>query len=599
MRTKPILRLGLILFTVWGMALLLGACQPLGERSEHANPDWSRGLRLGRASVNDAVALLPAPGGERLYLAWVTRRHYDGRELLHITQREASGRLVSEREVEEIEVYHPVSVRLAPAGGLLHLFWVDGPASERTLFHALVDGRGWLHKEPQPLSPSGLSVNGYALASQPDGSIALVMSASEGAKAGLFLVRLAEDGGILLASTPLGAAGVDPALQGDAAGTLHLLWAEELTYGERALYYGTIASPSYVLASPTRLASFPAGLGLVNHPPALALVGEQVYAFWSIERRGGGLTAPMANTFYTVFPLGKPEEALAPRQVIIPPWNHPLYTEVKSALPIRHLASIGHGEEASDFIYFPYTPEGLQGEELPVAFAVEVVGRTKRIVQVIMTYWRGGGELFGYQIAGQTASASSHPVLARDDQGNLHLAWLDTAGFGNYDVYYASTSPAARAYLNRWTLSDLATRLLNFLWGVVQAMGFMPVILAWGFLPLVIIVVYVLFVPEADLTQRTSLAVLGFASLLYVALKYSLRPGWLMALPLPPGLPSDTADLLILFAPLAISAMAALFTALWCRRKQFAVSIFPAFGLFVLADALMTLILYVPAVLRE
>ncbi|MBC7238738.1 MAG: hypothetical protein H5T71_01395, partial [Chloroflexi bacterium] len=186
-----------------------------------------------------------------------------------------------------------------------------------------------------------------------------------------------------------------------------------------------------------------------------------------------------------------------------------------------------------------------------------------------------------------------------DDQGHLHLAWLDTAGFGTYDVYYASTSPAARAYLNRWTLSDLAARLLNFLWGVVQAMGFMPVILAWGFLPLVIIVVYVLFVPEADLTRRTSLAVLGFASLLYVALKYSLRPGWLMALPLPPGVPSDTADLLILFTPLAISAVAALFTALWCRRKGFAVSIFLAFGLFVLADALMTLILYVPAVLRE
>ncbi|MBC7256069.1 MAG: hypothetical protein H5T66_08215, partial [Chloroflexi bacterium] len=268
---KPILRLGVILFTLILAALLLGACQPLEERSEHANPDWSRGLRLGKASVNDAVALMPAPGGERLYLAWVTRRHYDGRELLHVTQREASGRLVSEREVEEIEVYHPVSVRLAPAGGLLHLFWVDGPASERTLFHALVDGRGWLQKEPQPLSPSGLSVNGYALASQPDGSVALVISVSEGAKSSLLFARLAEDGGILLASTPLGAPGVDPALQQDAAGTLHLLWAEELTYGERALYYGMIVPPSYALTSPVRLASFPSGLGLVNRPPALAL----------------------------------------------------------------------------------------------------------------------------------------------------------------------------------------------------------------------------------------------------------------------------------------------------------------------------------------
>ncbi len=594
---KYTLRFGLGLFAI-GLAILLGACQPSGARSERANPDWSRGLRLGEAAVNDAVALLPAPGGERLYLAWVTRRHYDGREMLQTAQLEASGRLLSEREVEEIEVYHPVSVRLAPAGGFLHLFWIDGPASARTLFHALVDGRGWIQREPQPLSPEGLTANGYALASEPDGSVTLVLSASEGAKANLFLVRLAADGGILLPSTSLGTPGVDPALQRDASGTLHLLWAEELTYGERALYYGAIAPASNALTAPVRLASFPSGLGLVNHPPALALADGQVYAFWSIERRGGGMTAPMANTFYTLFPLGKPEEALAPRQVAIPPWNHPLYREVEGSPPARHLALSTRGEEASDFIYFPYAPEGAHNGDLPVAFAVELVGRTKRIVQVIMTYWRGG-ELFGYQIVGQTASASSHPVLAWDDRGNLHLAWLDTAGFGAYDVYYASTSPAARAYLNRWTFTDLAVRLLNLLWGVVQAMGFMPVILAWGFLPLVIIVVYVLFVPEADLTRRTSLAVLGFSSLLYVALKYSLRPGWLMALPLPPGLPSDAADLLILFAPLAISAVAALLTALWCRRKQFAVSIFPAFGLFVLADALITLIIYVPAVLRE
>lgn len=587
---------GFLIFSLAGV--LLGACQPLGERSERANPDWSRGLRLGKAAVNDAPALLPTPEGERLYLAWVTRRHYDGRELIHFAQLEASGRLLTERDIEEIEVYHPVSVRLAPAGEFLYLFWIDGPAAARALSYTLVDARGWLQRDPQVLSPSGLAVTSYALATQSDGSIDVVLSAEAGAKADLYYARLSREGQPLLPATPLGAHGVDPALQHEASGTLHLLWAEDLTLGERALYYATLVPSSGTLTPPTQLATFPSGLGLVNHPPALALAGDSVYAFWSIERRGGGMTAPMANTFYTTFPLGQPEQAFAPKQVSIPPWNRPTYLEVQSALPVRHIALGGPRGETSDFIYFPYAPQGVQGEDLPVAFAVELVGRTQRIIQVALTYWRGG-DLYGYQIAGQTASASSHPVLAVDTQGHLHLVWLDTAGFGAYDVYYASTAPAARAYLNRWTLSDLAARLLTFLWGVVQAMGFMPVILAWGFVPLVIIVVYVLFVPEADLTRRASLAVLTFASLLYVALKYSLRPGWLLALPLPPGLPSNTADLLILLTPLAISAVAALLVVLWCRRKGFAVSIFPAFGLFILTDALITLILYVPAVLRE
>jgi len=52
-------------------SLLLGGCGSVEpEKSQKASADWSRGLRVGVASLNQAVALQVAGEGEEVHLAW-------------------------------------------------------------------------------------------------------------------------------------------------------------------------------------------------------------------------------------------------------------------------------------------------------------------------------------------------------------------------------------------------------------------------------------------------------------------------------------------------------------------------------------------------
>jgi hypothetical protein len=583
------------LLALVGLVALLGACQPLGERSERASDDWSRGVRVGRASANDAVALLPESNGARTCLAWATRREFDGAELLHLAILDETGRVVTERDLD-IETNRPGRLQLARTGEGLHLFWIDRLGATRQLHHVRLDAQGWLVSEPAVISPEGMIVDSYAVNARPDGALDILLGAVEGEMTGLYYVALAPDGALGAPIAPLGIPGFDPSLYRDVEGVLHLVWVQAPDYGERQVFYGALNPSTQALERVTRLGAYPVGVGLVGHPPALGLASGEVYAFWSIERRGGGMTPPMADTFYVQFPVGRPDLAGPPRSVAIPSWNRPAYTPAQSGYRLAKTVVSGRSHLPSEFVYFPSSAQS-RGEDLAVAFSLQIVGRTQRTIQVAVSYWRDG-EMIGYQIVGQTATTSLKPVLAVDQGNDLHLAWIDTAGFGAYAVYYASTASTVQARLNRVTPRDILMRLLNVLWGVVQALGFVPVVLAWGFLPLLVIVIYILFQPEASMTRLGSRLALGFSGLLYVAFKYSLRPGWLMDLPLPPGLSPNTADLLILVTPLLISTLAGTLV-WWYGRKRPSASIFTIFGLFVLADALVTLMIYVPAVLGE
>lgn len=582
----------LALSAMFAVLSLLAACQPLGQRSQRANEDWSRGLRLGRASVNNAVALAPQPDGSRVFLAWVTQRAFDGAQLIHFCQLDDAGAVVSERDLD-MEPLRPTLLRLVLVSNGVRLFWVDTVDGQRTLLHALLDDRGRSLAQPAALMV-GLPVETYDLAPAPEGALDIVASVIEGERVGLHLLRLGADGSVVSPPAALAIKGIDPALRVDAAGTRHLLWAQQPSYGQRDLLYADLASDG-TLRAQTTLASYPIGVGLVAHPPELALAGESTYAFWSIERRGGGMSAPAADTFYLSFPSGRPDLARAARQVAIPPWNHPTYAAVESPYGPQHRASAASGDIA-DFVYFARAA-AAQGAELPVAFSVQLSGRTQSIVQIVASYWQAG-QIAGYQVVGQTSTSSLRPVLAVDDARALHLAWIDTAGFGAYDVYYASTAAKVRARLNRVTVADVRDRLLVLLWGVVQAMGFVPVVLAWSLLPLVMVVAYVFFVPEAYMWRLGSRVMLVAAIVPYVLLKYSLRPGWLMDLPIPQGLTSQTTNAILLAAPVVISGLAVAVT-LWFAHRRRETTILAAFGLFVLTDALLTLLLYVPGVLAE
>ena len=581
-----------------GVLILLvsaAGCQRASEKSERASADWSRGIKLGQAAINSPVGMTVGAAGE-VYLAWVGEDRAQGGEFLQWVHLDGAGRVVARNRLP-IEIVNATQVELAPAAeGTLHLTWLDRRTKGAFLYHARLDASGTVLAPPRAISLADAAAHSYALAQRGDGSLDIFWGAKEGAAPGLYHLLLSPTGEVQEENRPLERLGFDPNCRFDATGTLHLVWHEETGLERFHIYYATFDPVRRVLVNPTPLVSYALGIGLVEHRPSLGLAGQEVYIFWSRERRGGGLSQPTAEAYYLTFPAGQPERAGSPRQVNIPANNHPAYIPVSEVPPLTQWATVPAASLPAQFIYMACAGPSA-GPNLFTAFAVELVGRTKSIVQVVTTVWREG-ELQGYQVSGKTRSSSLRPNLLADPQGHLHLAWLDTAGFGAYDVFYASTSPAVRAELNRITGRDVANAFFDFLWGVAQAASFLPIVFAWVFVPLILVALYLFIRVEGDLARRGPRWMLVVSILLYIATKYLFRSNWMAALPLPPNLAPALADAFLYATPLVISAVAGLLTWFFIKRREYT-SLFMAFLVYVACDAALTLLIYVPGILAE
>jgi len=480
--------------------------------------------------------------------------------------------------------------------GALHATWLARDGNTYRLYHALLDDTGRLTTGPDPLSPPGVPVHSHASVASPEGGIEEFWGAIEGPEPGLYHARLAADGAIIDPSQPLGMVGFDPDAARAADGSLHLVWKGIPEPGRQSVNYGVFDEVSRTVVGAYELAAFGVPTGLVSHRPALGIAGGRAYVFWSIERRGGGLSQPSAESHYLSFPLGHPEEAGRPRDVVIPADNHPSYQRVPTAFHVADLAKVDDGATASRFVYLPSAASG-EREQLATAFAVQITGRTKSIVQVVLAIW-ADGELVGYQVIGQTDSISLRPQIAADARGDLYVTWIDTAGFGEYAIYYAATTEEARANLNRLGTDDVLAALFGVAWAIAQAASFFPIALVWLFPPLVVLALYAFIRAEDGLDRTGSRIMLVIGGLTYVAAKFLFRPNWLAALPLARGTPAGVANVLIYLAPVLITAVAAALTWLYVKRRPYA-SLLPTFGIFALSDALLTLLVYVPGILAE
>ena len=122
---------------------------------------------------------------------------------------------------------------------------------------------------------------------------------------------------------------------------------------------------------------------------------------------------------------------------------------------------------------------------------------------------------------------SLRPVAAADDEGGIHLVWLTPAGFGKYDIYYASTATAVRAALNRVTWEDIGTSAAGSTWNTATALSFFPLMVIWLLLPFTWLVGFYLFRPDSDLTMRTGKLALVVAIALYLFSKLFMLPAFL------------------------------------------------------------------------
>jgi hypothetical protein len=603
------------------MLLILGGCDVTSDRSEKASPDWSRGLRIGVASVNQPVAL-QVDGEGHAHLVWYTRIEEISK--LHYVQLDDQAQVVVERDLDIPLPYLHRPQLLLDRRGNMHLAWLGREDGTKGLFHSLLSYDGEALSETTSytrLSLPGKEVEDYQMCLGQEERIEVFWSAKEG----LYYLGLDERGEVISPPTLIVPQGTDLSAQVDRSGTIHLAWLQEPSPQVKELHY--VAFKPQQVGDPmkgTKLTQFVKGVSVVLRGPVLGLDMEYAYIFWSLEQRGG-LESGTARSYYLSFPLGQPspQAQLTPTPIRIPNLE-PVYTPSQGAYNYRQLA-YPLEKWGSDFVATPSVAEGQQNE-LAVMFNVRVgFGRKAYLdesrmaaqrempvrpgfepqIQLAMAVFTEG-KMKGYQIATKTGSVSLRPNLqvdptlrqpfnrAQDPASNLHLTWLDTAGFWQYKVYYASTAPESKAWLDRTSPQDVLLKTVKLAWDLLSGVALLPMVGFWILPPLIWVVLFYALVGEEELELRRVKVALGIAIALYMGAKLVLLPNFLLYVPFIDRVPPHLHSVWIVGVPLIILVLA-LATMYAVTRHREGATLFSAFFVFALTDALLSLAIYAPS----
>ncbi len=566
-------------------ALLLSACTAEIDRSEKPGPDWSRGLRLGQATLRQPVALaIDADGGS--HLAWYGETLY----YAHL-DREAQ---VLRNEALQVETPLPRRPQLLTDGeGRVHLAWLSRQGDiqrlyQRVLYPAVAAGSTFL------LSGEGEDVGSFTMYRTADGQIAFVWgSESATGEHGLVHVRLDAPGERAILTDEA----LDPFAVVDRAGTVHVAWFRQRALTAYDVYYATLQGegPSATMAPAEglKLTDLVVTEGAILYGPLVGLDVETVYILWAEQNLGGGLTPTAAFSYYVAFPIDSPAAAHA-RRIGLPPSTRPEYEDVRSPYGfgvLGPLSTVDVAAYSSNFVSAPAVVS-TQLDQLAVAFSLMTESEARQEIQ-IATALLAGGEPVGYQLASKTSSASLVPSIAANGQHNLHLAWLDTAGFGDYEVYYASAAPDARRWLDRTTTDDVVQRGAGVLFGVLSGVGLLPIAGIWSFPAVVWVVVFFIATGQEDMDRRATQVGFAVGVLIDMGIKILLMPGLFAGTPFLQQVPARWAVPLGIAVPLAILTLSLLTVYRYLRRAERA-TIFKAILIFVGVDVGLTLLLYAP-----
>jgi len=572
-----------LILMILGLALLITGCQTNNLKTRKVLPDWSRGQHVGVAAINQAVSTIAEDG--RIHMLWVAK----GGKALHYTRLDDSGHIQVSTDLE-IDGAHISNPQLVPdTEDSLRVLWTDNPLMPRTLFFAKLGPDGQLLSEPMKLSVEGVRISDYKIAPNADGSLDIFWATETPTEGGIYHLRLSRDDQIASANRLLIRNGAEPTLQIATDGMVHLAWVEGPTLQENNVYYAVFNPHSQQLGPKTRVGFYHTSTGLVSYAPTLGLDKRTAYIFWALERRGGGLSPGEAQTYVVSFALDNPDFN-EPVRVDIPNTARPKYHAAEGSLPYQRLASADAGWPTS-YLYMPATLAG-QREELGVFLAGRVATRNRSSMEVVWAIF-ANGKLKGYQLPISLGN-TLRPTGVMDDAGNVHLVWLNAAGFGSYDVYYASTSETVKANLDRVILQDRVIDLLNALWSFAPALGFFPpIFLLWGFASFVWVVGFYLVKVEGGLERRSAQIALIIAILLYLLSKFLLMPGVLFYAPFTDRLPPSLQFIPVLGTPIFTMLVALGMLWLYFRRRKYR-SLFAAYVIFILTDALLSLLIYVP-----
>jgi hypothetical protein len=559
------LLLGLVALRAWA------ASSETETMTPRASEAWSRGRMIGHTPVKQPVTLQPAPGGG-VFLIWP---NLDGQlELAHIG---ADGDVRLDR-VLPVAAHRARNPQLAVGPeGRLHLLWREQSGSRTGVHYAILEADGSPASRSQALSDPASRVRGAPRLAQDAQGRFHAMWVDD---AGVQWTMLDGQGHTLAGPALLVSDGHSLQVRTDDAGRLHLAWQQEPRTDVREVYYTTLDPDAGKLNGPQEVAQIVLNERLQLEDVAFGIGHDTGYVLWSEYDEG----FDRYLFGYASFPLSAPDQA---------------YTD------LYHL-KLGDGPTAISLPDGPHTPlpvvlseriidlgdqpEPTSGRELAHYVikneGVEASGLELRLQITRITLGEGTDHAVE-QVITASPQASMKPVLAIDDSAHHHLAWLETGGFGQYRLIYASTAPEVLESYNALTAWDIVNVVFSKLFRLsLVVVAAVLAFITWAIIPLLGLAGYHLVTSDETLSKVRSQVALVTVLAVEVALTLALPP---RIASVETGIPALRWGI-----PSVAAIVATAVTASVVRRRE-DVHLFAAFFLFTALNNLLQMALYLLA----
>jgi hypothetical protein len=530
--------IGIVLLILATLIIRSSIQSPMLPRASEA---WSRGRIMGQMSVKRPVTLLPAPNGGML-LIW---SNVNGRlELAHLG---VDGEILSDRII-------PIMTRQARdpqlqvgSDGRLRLLWREQAGQDAGIYYALLQADGTPVGQPQAVSNPERQISEAPILIQDKKGLSHALWADD---TGIQWAVLDDTGETAVEPTLLVPDGSSPMVQMDNTGRLHLIWQYQVMGRTVTIYYATLDLEQGELGTPEGITEIVVSGPMQLEAMGLGLSQNVGYVFWTEYN-----TKYYEYSFkYASFPLDAPQQ--------------------KHVIPWQLKRGIG-----------PLTIVPLDGQQspLPVALSEHTMGEGEQVeIQVtLITLEAEGGDR--EQIVSGSTQASMKPLLIADEQSNLHMAWLETGGFGEFNVVYASTAPQVLKNYNALNAVDVidamfdgAFRLSTAIVSLLVALG------AWAIVPVVGLVIYHLITHEETLDTRRAQVVIIVALLVVVVMSFVM----------PPRIGVDVTGSVLNWVLPAVSTVVTTVATVSIVRRRGEMHLFGAFFLFAIMHSVLETVLF-------
>jgi hypothetical protein len=560
------------------LGLVVSGCGLTAEHTPRASDEWSNGKLMGTAILNNTAALQVDEAG-RVFIVWVGPEH----DLIFARLNERAETVVQVSLDLRSDSAHKPQLTM-DGEGLLHLIWLDKWDRNTQLFYARLSAEGEVLRGAVALTPPDRRATHAATVLDPTGgTVEVFWSDNVPSRPDIYHTALDWSGDVVVPTELLVPGGLLPVAQVDRLGYIHLAWRVET--GDAPRFHYAIYDPQRRALGPDAVAGQPSiQMGMLGGPtagaqfdgPWLGLDKDSVYLAWVLEMR----EREIRNfTFYVTFPVPSLPElpGTGPFEYAPPPvTDEAVHVQGGDPAMTAHPRFLDGQPERQVLTCFTQVSSPGNPEMLQIA-AVDPLP----------------GQVGGQEIVNLSRGASVRPNVALDAQGQLHLVWIDTAGFERYNVVYASTSPQAKETLNRVTTYDVVNRGLNTVMSVLTSLFFTPVALIWVLVPVAWLVVFSLATHAVDVGDGPAGRGLVVAMLLQLGVKLLLFGDLLSRFP-SVSLLTPSLNLLLArwISPVVLAVVSAGLVWIYVKVGR-GRSVFAAYFVYAAIDSFLTLVVYV------